>query len=207
MSDTKASRTVVTPEAIASFPVLFTAEPDLNGDNKFSVTLVFTPEQQKNLGPVKDTLVAAAKEAFGAKAGEVLRNQEYKAIRSDAEKAAKYGYPEGSVFIVAKSTTRPGVVSTFRGPDGKPQIITDPEAVYSGCIVKAQLYAHAYKQPKAGVTLFLNNIQKIRDGERLDGRRNAQDVFEATDTAVDLSEMEMATAGASEDGADLAGLL
>lgn len=209
MSDTKASRTVVTPECIGSFLNFFEPAEDFNGDPKFGGTFVFTPEQQKTkeFGALKDAIVAVAKEAFGAKAGEVLRNQEHKPIRTDPEKNAKYGYPEGSVFIVAKSTTRPGVVSTFRDKDGKPQIITDPEQIYSGCILKAQLYIHVFQTPKPGITLFLNNAQKVRDGDRLDGKRSAQDVFEATDAPVDLSEMETAGVGAGDDSADLAGLL
>jgi hypothetical protein len=211
MSTDTAGQTVITPEAVASFPTLFEAKPDLNGEDKFSVTLVFP--KGTDVKPLMQALLAAGKKKFGDKAADIIRNQKDPAIRGkrpqDVEKAKKYGYPEGSLFVTTKSKTRPGVVSTFRGPDGKPQLITDPAQIYSGCIVKAQIYAHAYDSAgNKGVTFFLNNVQKIRDGERLDGRIDARDAFEATDEPVDLSEMELASVGATADaGDDLDGLL
>lgn len=207
----RASQTVITPEAIAGFPKLFKAEPDLNGEEKFSVTLIFP--KGTDLTAVKKAVAAAAKKKFGDQAGETIRNQEHPFIRGastkDKAKIKKYGWPEGCSYIVAKSKDRPGIVSTYRDAEGKPQIITDENQIYSGVIVKAQLFAHPYDSAgNKGVTLFLNNIQKVKDGERTGGRVAAQDVFEATDEPVDLGELEAAAVGAGDDSDDpMAGLL
>jgi hypothetical protein len=183
-----AAKKVISPEAIISFPALFEAKPGPDGKNpKFGATLVFPAGA--DLKPMRRALAAAAEEKWGDKAGEILKGQRNPVFRTD--KNEKYGYPEGSVSVNVKSQTQPGVVSTFRGEDGKPQMITDPNKIYSGCFVRASLFAYAYDNSgNKGVTFFLNNVQFIREGERLDGRVSARDEFEATDEPVDLSDLD-----------------
>ena len=73
-------------------------------------------------------------------------------------------------------------MSRYAGDDGKPERITHPSQIYSGCIVRASLNAFAYDRAgNRGISLGLNNIQKLADGERLDGRLKAEDDFEALD--------------------------
>ena len=42
---------------------------------------------------------------------------------------------------------------------------------------RASVFPHVYTSPNNGITLILNNVQKVRDGERLDGRASAQEDF------------------------------
>ena len=59
-------------------------------------------------------------------------------------------------------------------------MITDHAEVYSGCKVRATLSVFAYeKAGNRGVSFGLNNVQKLDDGERLDGRLKAEDDFGA----------------------------
>ena len=59
-------------------------------------------------------------------------------------------------------------------------MITDPDEVYCGCKVRATLSVFAYdKAGNRGISFGLNNVQKLGDGERLDGRLRAEDDFEA----------------------------
>ena len=89
-------------------------------------------------------------------------------------------YPPGSVYINVRSKQPPGIVSRFAGEDGRPLRITDPSEVYSGCQVRASLNVFAYDRAgNRGISLGLNNVQKLADGERLDGRLKAEDDFEA----------------------------
>src|SRR5690606_28313883 len=107
---------------------------------------------------------------------------------------AKKGYPEGSTFINARTERKPAVVAPYKdAATGKPAIIpeSDVEAMlYAGAVVRVSLTAFGYNAPQnKGVSFALNNIQFIRDGERLDGRMAADDEFDALDGAVaDLSD-------------------
>lgn len=187
MSDKK----VITPEAMISYPHIFSPQaPMSQGDEpKYGAAFVF--EEGTDLTELKRAVVAAAKERWGEKAIDMMRKGQLRnPLRTDVEGK---GYPEGSVFINAKSKRQPGVVSTIPDPnnDGKPMRVTDPAEIYPGAIVKASLVAFAYDyQGNKGVSFGLNNIQKIRDGDRLDGKVAAVDEFDADQDAVaDLSDL------------------
>jgi len=143
--------------------------------------------------------------------------------RDDADHIAQKGYPEGSAYVTARSRAEspPGVVSAIPDPsnDGKPArivstsgdvryrdgtVLTAARPVYAGVIGRGLLSVFTYdNNGNTGVGLGLNGVQVIRDGERLDGRKRAEDVFEAdSETAVDLSDL---TGGAEED--DLSDLI
>lgn len=180
---------VITPEAILSYPNLF--EPRSGGegqDPKYSCALVF-PEGT-DLSGLEAAIREAAIDKFGPKAMDAMKKGRIRhPVRDDAEEK---GYPEGSVFINARGTRKPGVVAAYADPrTGKPAVIDDPEAVYPGQIVRASVTAFAYDvSGNKGVAFGLNNVQILRDGERLDGGRSAADEFEAVAAAPDLSDLE-----------------
>jgi len=114
---------VITQEAIASYPQL--AEPDKKG--KYGITVIFLDEA--DCKPLKKAALATLQEKYGDKlkgaklvsldtehgmanfirtpGGETYRLP----WREDADVLATKGYPEGSVFISARTESRPGVVS------------------------------------------------------------------------------------------------
>lgn len=168
---------VFTPQAVLSYPHLF--EPNLPpgaSEPVFSCALVF--EKGTDLTDLKKAALAAATEKFGNKAEGLIRDGKLKLpFRNDSEDK---GYPAGSIFMNVKNKSKPGIVSTYPGPDGKPQAITDPSMVYAGCKVRASLRAYAYDvSGNKGVAFSLGNLQKLADGDRLDGRQRAEDEFEA----------------------------
>ena len=70
------------------------------------------------------------------------------------------------LFLNANSNTKPGIV------DKDLNEILDPEEVYSGCWGRASINFFAYdSNGNRGVGVGLNNIQKLRDGERLGAAR------------------------------------
>jgi len=199
---------IITPEAVLSYPNLFKPTAVNEGDQeKYSCTLVF--EEGTDIKALKSRALDVAK----AKWGEKLKNPEIKTLdtqhgkanflvagnlrlrlpwRDDPEDVASKGYPEGSVFISARTTRKPGVVAAYPGEDGRPATITDESKVYPGVYVKASLDCYAYDTSgNKGVTFGLGNVQVLRDGEPLAaGYVPAEDEFTATQEAPDLSDLE-----------------
>jgi hypothetical protein len=168
---------VISPQAVLSYPHLF--EPNLPPgatEPVYSCALVF--EKGTDLAELKKAALAAATEKFGNKAEGLIRDGKLKMpFRTDAEDK---GYPAGSIFMNVKNKSKPGIVSTYPGADGKPTTIDDPSAIYAGCKVRASLRAYAYDvSGNKGVAFSLGNLQKLADGDRLDGRKRAEDEFEA----------------------------
>lgn len=74
---------------------------------------------------------------------------------------------EGHWFINSKSRTQPGVVDKNKQP------IIDSEEFYSGCYGFASVAFSGFTfGKKMGVSCFLNNLLKSRDGEPLGGARS-----------------------------------
>lgn len=186
--------TIITPKATLSYPHLDKAqEPkpgdDGNGKAKFSATLVFAPGT--DLTALFAAAFEAAKEKFTATFklpnGQMVPIEkafELSILRSPFRRDALVkGYPEGSIFINVRTERKPGCVFNYKGADGKPAIIPD-EAIttelYAGASVRASVRAFGYEaKGNRGVSFALNNVQKLGDGERLDGRVAASDEFTA----------------------------
>jgi hypothetical protein len=184
MSTDNNARKVTTPIFRGSFANLFEAKPGPDGNNpKFGITMLFDAAAQKSpqFAAMKALAVAAAKEKFGDTKLKAdgkgwfhgLRNP----FRDGAEKSDLEGY-EGCVFAAATTKQQPGVV------DSKVQRIIDPNAAYSGAYYRATVTAYAYEQAgNKGVAFGLQNVQKVRDGERMAGRVEAEKDFDEVDTS------------------------
>jgi len=207
---------IISQEFILSFPTFLEARAMKNpdgtdaGKKKYSCTAVFpVGKDQKYLEGVVDitnlrkaaTEVAQAK--FGDKLKALIKSGKFKnPFLSDEESLEKYGWPEGSVYLRLTSISRPGIVSCYKGPDGKPLKMTDAEIaekMYPGARCRASIRPFAYDMTlNKGVSFAVNNVQWLGDDERLDGRSNAQDEFEPTADAADLPEGEVPEAEETE---------
>ena len=66
--------------------------------------------------------------------------------------------------------------------DAKVQKIIDQSEVYSGCYGKISVTFYGYNSNgNRGIAAGLGNIQKLKDGESLGGRSNAEDEFTTED--------------------------
>lgn len=187
MSSTK----VITPLAILSYPHLDAPQKSEDGKApKYSATLIFTPEiladpKEKALfDKMQEAALAAVNAKWPGKAELLLKSETFKkGFRRDAESK---GYPAGSIFVNVRSNTQPGVVYAHAGANGKPEAMPLDKIkaeMYPGVVVRASLAAFAYdNNGNKGVSFGLNNLQKIRNGERMDGRTAAENEFD-----VDLS--------------------
>lgn len=170
------SQKIITDPVIASYPHLFEPQPDDNGKLFYSIALVFPPSYDKaKLKALKDEAIRVGKAKWPNYAPGPSFHFPF---RTDAE--AK-GYPEGSTFTSAKTKQKPGVVSRYAGADGKPQAITDPDAVYPGAEIRASIRFFTFDTgKKKGVGVALNNVQLWNgNAPRLDNRMKAEDEFDA----------------------------
>ena len=171
------ARKVITPEALISYPHLFVPRPGPSGgEPKFSCALVFL--EGTDLTALQTAILAAAQEKWGDKAAGMFKAGKLRnPLRTDWEDK---GYPENSVFLNCSSKTQPGMVEAFADPTtGLPQVIEDANALYPGAVVRASIRAFAYDAGgNKGVSFGLNNLQKLRDGDRLDSRVAATSEFD-----------------------------
>lgn len=78
----------------------------------------------------------------------------------------------GHMVLRASSKDQPTIVDTNVQP------LLSPNAVYSGCYVRASVNFYAYNQPmNKGIGCGLNAVQKIADGEPLANRVSPEEAF------------------------------
>ena len=190
---------MITQKAILSYPVLKDPQQNTNengqpeGKPKWSAVLIH-PEGT-NLQELEAAIVAAADKQFPGKGAKMLASGKLRSpLRTDIEE--KPGYPDGCTFFSARSTRRPGLVYPFADASGRPAKVEDDkieEVFYPGAIVRADVTFFYYdKKGNKGIGASLNNLQKLADGERMDGRMAAEKAFDVDPNAVapDLSDLD-----------------
>lgn len=174
------STKIYTPKFRVSFPNVF--EPramgeDPNGKKKYSLTMLFNvaeikkdPAQLKLWNDMKTALATAAREEWGDKIPKNLKSP----FRDGKEKEQYDGYGEGIIFASASSMSRPGLVDRNNGR------IISAEDFYAGCFARATVNPYAWTyMGKSGISLGLQNLQKLDDGEPFGGKSKPEDDFDA----------------------------
>jgi hypothetical protein len=119
-------------------------------------------------------------------------------IKDGDLKAAKWGEAfEGNWYLKAQSTFKPEILDNVYVTDkktGKKKLVSITEAadIYGGCYCRAVIKASAYDMGEGsqGVTLYLQKIQKLREGENLDGGSDAEEYFDVDDAEERSEEIE-----------------
>lgn len=187
------STKLITPIALLSYPHLHQPQPSTDGKApKYSACLIFTPDtladakEKAFLDLMQQAAIDAINAKWPGKAQQLLAGEGFrKGFRRDAE--AK-GYPAGSIYINVRAQHQPGIVYSHaeagtNRPAKMPQERIKDE-MYPGAKVRASVSAFAYdNNGNKGVSFGLNNLQKIGEGPRLDGRVAAENEFD-----VDLSQ-------------------
>ena len=156
------ARDMITGDVRISYPSLFTARAmpgDANAVPKFSA--VFLIPKSTDMKPYIAALNAAMMESWG-------KLMDRKAMKHPPIVNSEI---DGYWRIRASAKRRPGVVF----PDLT--VVTEEQYVYPGMWVRAHLRTYTYDKPNRGVSFGLQNVQLVRDGERLDGGRRAEEVF------------------------------
>lgn len=165
---------IKTPVFVSSYPKLFKPELNkLNNKNEYSVVALF--KKGEDLSNLKKAAEEVLIENLGADKTKWPKNLK-SPFRDQADKEKEgvmpAGHEKGAVFLTLKTTQKPGVV------DSNVQPIIDEAEFYAGChaiaSVRAGYYDHAGNK---GVAFYLQNIQKVKDGEPLSGRAKAETEF------------------------------
>ncbi len=156
----------VTPVFRVRFPSVFKATVFQEGDEpKYSIVMLYGKDE--DLSSLREIVNQARIKKWGEEIPIGYRNP----LRNGDEKAYK-GFA-GTTYVRASSKRAPGVVDKKLNP------IANHEKFYSGCYAKASVTAFAYdNKGNKGVSIILHNIQKVADGEPLDGRSSPEEDFE-----------------------------
>lgn len=155
-------------------------------EEKYSCMILVPKDDKKNLAKIKkiqeEAIELGVKTKWGGKKPANLKTT----LRDgDAEPPTDGEEFEGCYFMNLSRKSAPGVV------DGRCQRITDPTEVYSGCYANVSVNAFPYKaMGNVGVSVGLNHVQKVRDGEPLGGPGRAENDFEPLDDLEDESDFD-----------------
>lgn len=163
---------VITPEFKASYARVWEPAPsnpdDPDSDLVYSVQMIFPKET--DISDLKAAAEAAMVSKFGA--DKSTWPKKYRTPFRDGDEERDAPEYENAIFMNAKTKNQPGIV------DENVQPIMSQDAFYSGCYARASIVFYGYDQKgNKGVGVGLNNLMKTRDGERLDGRRSAEQEF------------------------------
>lgn len=161
------------------FPRIFGGEvkEDSKGKerNRYSIVMVFH-ESDQYLKVLNDVITETGKTKFG---NAKFRKPFKKVGEAEGDwDVTKYPYMKGMVSVEAWCyDIQPQVVNQQVKP------ILDPSELYSGCYCRASITPGAFEyQGIKRTNFFLNNIQKVKDGEHLDSRTAAEDDFTPLET-------------------------
>ena len=163
------NKNYILPIGRASYISVLNPKADAKGTLKYSTDILWSKDT--DLSGLKAVLEKAAKEKWGAKAPKNVTSF----IKDGGGVRPKTGEPyapeyHGHYFITIKIKRRPGVVDSQMQP-----IINDSDP-YGGCYIRARVLPYAYEIDNSkGVTLYLQNIQKVKDGEPFGAARTSID--------------------------------
>lgn len=158
------SNKVITGKVRLSYVNIFKSRSFSDGqDAKYSVCLLIPKTDKATIAKIKKATDAAIQEGISSKwGGKQPKNLRVPLRDGDEERAEEAPEYEGMYFLNAKSDRKPGIV------DKDLNEILDPDEVYSGCWGRASINFYPYDfNGNRGVGVGLNNIQKLKDGDRL----------------------------------------
>lgn len=172
-----------TPWFRAAFASVFTPAKAMEegGKSRYEVTMLFD-RKHVDLTAIKAGIYHCAKAKFGDKIPESATFDLPKWCRTplrDGDEKPDYDGYEGMIFAAARSNFAPQVIDANCVEIGS----MDQPGFYSGCYARATIGMWAYDaKGNKGVSLNLNNLQKLADGEAFAGNRvNAEDEFDNAD--------------------------
>ncbi len=159
------------------FSYLHCWEPNAvsDGDPKYSVSAIIPKSDTETIEKIKRAIEQAKKDSVSKWGGKVPANLKLPLRDGDIDRPEDEAYAD-SYFFNANSKQAPQVV------DKNVQPILDQSEVYSGCYGRISVNFYGFNSNgNRGIAAGLGNIQKLRDGEPLGGRTNAEDDFDAVE--------------------------
>ena len=144
------------------------------GETKYSVSCIIPKNDKATLQKIQSAIEKAVEEARGKKwGGKVPPDLKLPVHDGDNERPDDENYA-GCIYLNASSKDAPQIV------DRKVRPIRDPMECRSGDYANVSVNFYGYDaEGRRGIAAGLGNIQKVCDGERLTGRADAANDFEA----------------------------
>ena len=162
------STKVVTGKVRFSYVNIFRSRSFSDGqDAKYSICLLIPKGDKATVKKLRAAIDEAIKDGISSKwGGKKPKNLHLPLRDGDEERAEEAPEYAGMMFLNANSNTKPGIV------DKDLNEILDPDEVYSGCWGRASINFYPFNtNGNKGVGAGLNNIQKLKDDERLGSAR------------------------------------
>ncbi len=141
------------------------------GNPKYSLVAIIDKEDKETIQEIRDAIEHVKKRSLEKWGGKIPDNFRSPLHDGDREKPDNPIF-EHCYYINAKCKEAPQVV------DQNVEPITDPDDLYSGCYGNISLTFYAYNcGGNKGIGVLLGNIQKIKDGPKLNGRLSAKEEF------------------------------
>lgn len=150
------------------------------GTPKYSVSLIIPKSDTKTIAKIKAAIEAAYHEGEGKLKGNGRTVPPLATLKTplrdgDVERPDDPTYAN-AYFMNANNSSAPGIVDADRQP------IIERSEIYSGVYGRASVNFYAFNtNGNKGIACSLNNLQKIRDGEHLGGKSNADEDFATED--------------------------
>ena len=141
---------------------------------KYSACLIFSKDDKKNAAAFKKAFDITLQEAKKGQMASKFKNHDTRLPLRDGDKDREDdpNY-SNSYFVNANSKRKPQIV------DKQVQPILDRDEIYPGCICNVSVNLYPYSRSgNTGIAVGLGNIQKVKDGIRLDGGTTASQDFE-----------------------------
>ena len=169
---------IITPKFRVSFPQVFQAKA-APGSEKEKYSLVMLFDLKEDISELKNLI----KKAVAEKYPDGKRPSPFTTPLKDGNEKTYEGYKD-TIFCTASSMQQPGILDETKTP------ILDPKDFYAGCYAIATVNAYCWTyMGKHGVSVGLQNVMKINDGEPLGGGASAEADF--SEIAVPEGETEI----------------
>jgi hypothetical protein len=178
MSTETKPKNFITGEVRLSYPHLFEPsaidekKPD---EKKYSAKFLIDKSDKATIDGIKAELDRIYESEKNGKFKGKVRSKLKMPLRDGDEEFPDREEYKGKYFINANSTRKPGVVYK-QGKETHP--ILNVDDVYAGMYVRASVNFYAFdKAGNVGIACGLQNVLKVRDGERLAGGASAEEDF------------------------------
>ncbi len=160
---------IITPEFRGSFVTINEPKAFAAGDTPKYSMVIAIDKDSKFFAALQEKM----DEVCIAKWGEVPKKLKTYLKDGDTEDE-KYGWAGKTVFT-ASNKSKPGIL--VKTEQGLVEPITNEE-IYSGAYYRASIRPYAFEYNKSkGVTISLDNVLKVRDGEKFTSATTAEDDF------------------------------
>lgn len=171
MSETK----VITGLVRFSYANVFEPKAAQEGaKEKYSVSILIPKKNKATLKAMEEAIEAAvglSAAKFKNKDPKKLKNFKWPLRDGDEEREDDENYA-GMMFVNASSDNKPSIV------DADKDQIFDADDFYSGCWGRASVNFYGFSvSGNMGIACGLNNLQKLKDGDRLSGGASAAEDF------------------------------